>query len=133
MAPDALLRPETLAALGSVSYRALLTSAAQDPSQLPAAGQRFAQAFRGRYGRRPGRYAAYGYEAMAVVLDSILRAGDGGDNRHSVVDAFFGTRDRRSVVGTYSIDEVGNTTLDRLTGYRLERGGATPIARLRTP
>ena len=44
---------------------------------------------------------------MAVVLDSIERAGDQGDGRDSVVDAFFDTRDRDSILGTYSIDEVG--------------------------
>jgi branched-chain amino acid transport system substrate-binding protein len=100
----------------------LVTSAAQDPAQLPPAGERFARAFRRRYAREPGRYAAYGYEAMGVVLDSIRRAGDQGDSRDAVVDAFFDTQDRDSVLGTYSIDEVGNTTLGRLSGYRLTDG-----------
>jgi branched-chain amino acid transport system substrate-binding protein len=100
----------------------LVTSAALDPSQLPPAGERFVRAFRRRYAREPGRYAAYGYEAMAVVLDSIRRAGDQGDSRDAVVDAFFDTHDRDSVLGTYSIDEVGNTTLGRLAGYRLTGG-----------
>jgi branched-chain amino acid transport system substrate-binding protein len=131
MAPDALLRQDALATLGaSPTHPLRITSAAQDPSQLPASGQRFVQAFRGRYGRRPGRYGAYGYEAMAVVLDSIRRAGDSGDDRDSVVDAFFDTRDRESVLGTYSIDEVGNTTLGRLSGYRLERQQAKVVAGL---
>ena len=57
-----------------------------------------------------------------MVLDSIRRAGDQGDSRDAVVDAFFDTQDRDSVLGTYSIDEVGNTTLDRLAGYRLADG-----------
>ena len=100
----------------------LVTSAAQDPAQLPPAGERFVQAFRRRYAGEPGRYAAYGYEAMGVVLDSIRRAGDQGDSRDAVVDAFFDTQDRDSVLGTYSIDEVGNTTLGRLSGYRLTGG-----------
>ena len=131
MASDALLRQDALATLGaSPTHPLRITSAAQDPSQLPASGQRFVQAFRGRYGRRTGRYGAYGYEAMAVVLDSIRRAGDSGDDRDSVVDAFFDTRDRESVLGTYSIDEVGNTTLGRLSGYRLERQQAKVVAGL---
>jgi branched-chain amino acid transport system substrate-binding protein len=100
----------------------LVTAAAQDPRQLPPVGQRFARAFRARYGRKPGRYAAYGYEAMAVVLDSIRRAGERGDERDAVVDAFFDTEDRDSVLGTYSIDEVGNTTLERMAGYRFADG-----------
>lgn len=110
----------------------LATSAALDPSQLPADGQEFAEAFRAEYGREPGRYAAYGYEAMAVILDSIDRADDPED-RGSVVDAFFETGNRESVLGTYSIDEVGNTTLDRMTGYEFRAGEPRPAARLRVP
>jgi len=117
MTTDALLNPAGLHALASSS--ALVTSAAQDPSQLPASGQRFARAFQDRYNRAPGRYAAYGYEAMAVVLDSIRRAGDSGADRDSVVSSFFDTTNRHSVLGTYSIDDVGDTTLNRLAGYRI--------------
>jgi branched-chain amino acid transport system substrate-binding protein len=109
------------------------TSAALDPTQLPPAGEAFVQRFRDEYGRPPGRYGAYGYEAMAVVLDSVDRAGNEGTDREAVVDAFFDTADRDSVLGTYSIDEVGDTTLGRLTGYRLEQGRARPIAELSVP
>lgn len=124
MGTDALLMPAVPAwlASGGQLRQVLLTSAAEDPSQLPRAGQRFLRAFRERYRREPGRYAAYGYEAMAVVLDSIRRAGDAGDDRDSVVDAFFDTANRHSVLGTYSIDDVGNTTLDRLAGFSLVNG-----------
>ncbi|HEY7150893.1 MAG TPA: branched-chain amino acid ABC transporter substrate-binding protein [Solirubrobacterales bacterium] len=110
-----------------------LTAAAQDPAQLPSSGKRFLRAFRQRYGRAPGPYAAYGYEAMAVVLDSIRRAGESGDQRDSVVSAFFDTQDRRSVLGTYSIDDAGNTTLNRLAGYRVRAGRPVLFASLRAP
>ena len=70
---------------------------------------------------------------MAVVLDSIRRAGDQGDSRDGVVDAFFDTRDRASVLGTYSIDEVGDTTLGRLAGYRLVGGRPRFDTALRVP
>ncbi len=127
MASDAVL-------LGAPSEPGLLaTSATQDPSQLPPAGQRFVRAFAQRYGRQPGRYAAYGYEAMAVVLDSIRRAGDRGDDRDAVVDAFFDTQDRDSVLGAYSIDAVGDTTLGRLAGFRLAGGRPRFETALRVP
>jgi branched-chain amino acid transport system substrate-binding protein len=64
---------------------------------------------------------------MAVICDSIDRASDPTD-RGDVADAFFETADRQSVIGTYSIDEVGETTLDRMTGYRIGAGGPTPVA-----
>ena len=110
----------------------LYTSAALDPRQLPPAGREFADRFEAEFGRAPGRYAAYGYEAMAVVLDSIERAADPAD-REAVVDAFFATEKRESVLGAYSIDEVGDTTLDRLTGYEAATGQVRPVAELRVP
>jgi branched-chain amino acid transport system substrate-binding protein len=110
-----------------------ITSAAEDPSELPPAGQRFVRDFRDRYGREPGRYAAYGYEAMAVVLDSIRRAGDSGTDRQAVIDQFLATTDRDSILGTYSIDEVGNTTLDRLAGYAVRNGRLVFDTALRAP
>ena len=64
-----------------------------------------------------------------MILDSIERASDPAD-RAAVIDAFFETTDRDSVLGTYSIDEVGDTTLDRMTGYELGRGGREPVARI---
>ncbi len=49
--------------------------------------------------------AFYGYEAMALILDSIA----GGD-RAGAVEAALGTKDRDSILGRYSIDEEGHTT-----------------------
>jgi branched-chain amino acid transport system substrate-binding protein len=66
---------------------------------------------------------------MAVILDSIDRASDPAD-RAAVTDAFFATADRESVLGTYSIDDLGETTLDRMTGYRFEGAGARPVVEL---
>jgi branched-chain amino acid transport system substrate-binding protein len=113
--------------------RLRLTAAAQNSAQLPPpAGPEFVRGYGVEYGRPPDPYAAYGYEAMAVVLDSIERAEEPVD-RSAVIDAFFDTVDRRSVLGAYSIDEVGNTTLDRMAGYRVRRGRPVFDTALRAP
>ena len=109
--------------LGHLVVSLRLVSGPQAPSQLPDGD--FATRFRSRYGRAPGRFAAYGYEAMAVVLDAIDRAGDPLDRR-SVIDAFFATGARQSILGTYSIDEVGDTTLDRVGAYASAGGRLRP-------
>lgn len=124
MTSDAELEP---AAVAGQPQGTMATSAALDPSQLPLAGRAFGRAFERRFDRPPGRYAAYGYEAMAVILDSIERASEPAD-RDAVVEAFFETADRDSILGRYSIDEVGDTTLVRMTGYRIEAGAARPVA-----
>ncbi len=64
-----------------------------------------------------------------MICDSIDRASDPLD-RSAVVDAFFATADRNSILGTYSIDDLGQTTLDRMTGYRLAGGRPEPAVEL---
>ena len=59
---------------------------------------------------------------MAVVLDAIKRAGDKGNDRQAVIDQFFATKDRDSVLGTYSINENGDTTLTDYGAQRVEGG-----------
>lgn len=131
LASDAVLTPYASERV-TIPEGLLATSAALDPTQLPPPGQDFAKAFEAEYGRAPGRYAAYGYEAMAVILDSIDRASDPAD-RPSVVAAFFETADRDSILGEYSIDTVGNTTLDQMSGYELIGGRERPVAELEVP
>ena len=101
-----------------------MVEAAQAPQQLPPAGRPFVDAFRSAYDREPGPYAAYGYEAMALVLDAIERAGDQAEDRSAVLDELLATGDRESVLGRYSITPLGNTTLESVAGYRIRAGRA---------
>jgi branched-chain amino acid transport system substrate-binding protein len=54
----------------------------------PPPDDRFAAAFTERFGRKPGPWAAYGYEAMRRVLRAISVAGSKGNDRRAVVDAY---------------------------------------------
>jgi branched-chain amino acid transport system substrate-binding protein len=103
--------------------RVHITTPTLEPDQYGRAARQFYADFHARYGRSPQPYAIYGYEAMRVVLDAITRAGVAGDNRQAVVDAFFATRDRASVLGTYSIDSRGDTTLGRYGTLRVNPSG----------
>ena len=122
MVTDAELAPEVGESPGT-----LATSAALDPSQLPAAGQRFAAAFEDAYGRAPGRYAAYGYEAMALVLDVDRAAPPTPPTATAVVDAVFGLQ-RPRLDPRHVLDRRASATRRsaRMTGY--ERGASGRIA-----
>ena len=65
-------------------------------------------------------YAIYGYEAMKVALLAIQNAGDKGNDRAAVIDAFFHIKNRDSVLGKYSIDENGDTTLSDYGANRVK-------------
>ncbi|MDZ5620554.1 branched-chain amino acid ABC transporter substrate-binding protein [Nocardioides sp. HM23] len=109
-----------------VEDRVFLTNPTLDELEFPAAGQRFYRDFQEVYGHDPEPYAIYGYEAMSLVLDAIDRAGDdaGSDDagRAAVVEAVFGTKDRESVLGTYDIDDYGDTTLTAYGAYAVLDG-----------
>lgn len=108
-----------------LEQRVFLTNPTLDQAFYPPEGQRFFADFRSRYGRDPEPYAIYGYEAMSVVLDAIANANGAGTDaagRQAVVDAFFATTGRTSVLGTYDIDQYGDTTLPDYGGFRVEDG-----------
>ncbi|MBI5107059.1 MAG: branched-chain amino acid ABC transporter substrate-binding protein [Solirubrobacterales bacterium] len=107
-------------ALRGLRPRLRLTDPALPPADYGAAGAAFADRFRQRWGHAPEPYAIFGYEAMAVVLDAVAAA---GPDRQRVIDAFFATRDRDSVLGRYSIDAHGDTTLAPYGGLTVSPGG----------
>jgi hypothetical protein len=103
-----------------------LISGPAEPSELPSVAQETLGRFADEFGRDPGPWAAYGYEAMASTLAAIDRAGDPLD-RGSVIDSYFDGTERDSVLGTYAITDEGETSLDApLAGYRI-----TPDGRLK--
>jgi branched-chain amino acid transport system substrate-binding protein len=105
-----------------VQQQSYLTAPTVAPEELPPAGQQFYKDYEAEYGEPQNQidpYAVYGYEAMAIVCDSIA---EGGDDRAAVIDAFFATKGRESPLGTYDIDPDGDTTLSDYGGYRAEGG-----------
>jgi branched-chain amino acid transport system substrate-binding protein len=108
----------------SVGKRVKLSVATLNPESYPPEGQEFFKTFSEEYGEQnPDPYAIYGYEAMRLVMDAIERAGEA--NKESVLKALFETKDRESVLGNYSIDENGDTTLSDYGIYTVEDGELT--------
>jgi len=103
------------------------TIATLDPANFPPDGKKFFQDFQTTYGGgTPDPYAIYGYEAMDLILDSIEAAGDKGGDRQAVIDQVLkNTKGRESVLGTYDIDENGDTTLTDYGLYKIEDGKLT--------
>jgi len=101
-----------------VAGQTYITNPTLDPKLYPPAAQDFFKTFKQKYGHDPYPYAIYGYEAMKVALTAMQNAGDKGNDRAAVIDAFFKIKNRDSVLGKYSIDENGDTTL---TDYGADR------------
>ena len=121
---SALEEPAFTGALGAAGAQTYLTTPILPLADYPPPAARVLAEYRRRFGGRPGAYALYGYEAMSVVLDAIRRAAERGNDRQAVIDRFFQTKDRRSVLGTYSVLASGETTLSRYGVDRVSGGHA---------
>jgi branched-chain amino acid transport system substrate-binding protein len=106
----------------AVAERTRITVATLAPDQYPPDGQKFFREYERRYGdSSPDPWAIYGYEAMRLALDAVERSGSG--ENADVLGALFDTSDRDSVLGTYSIDANGDTTLTEYGVYSIADGG----------
>jgi branched-chain amino acid transport system substrate-binding protein len=108
----------------SVDPQVILTAPTLPLAEYPASARAFAAAYERRYGP-PEPDSILGYEAMSLLLSAITKATDHGRApavRTKVRAAIFATHDRRSVIGTYSIDPNGDTTLNRYGVYEIVDG-----------
>ena len=103
----------------AVQRRIHVTTPALPPRLLPAPARAFRNRFRATFGHPPAPEALQAYEAASAVLHAIRAAGEKGNDRRAVTEAFFAIRDRESVLGRYSIDRFGDTSLSRYAGNRV--------------
>jgi branched-chain amino acid transport system substrate-binding protein len=107
----------------NVQQRVKLTVATLDPAEYPPDGQKFFRDYEAEYDEsNPNPYAVYGYEAMDLILDTCERLGSDCGDRQAMIDALYETKGRESVLGTYDIDENGDTTLTDYGVYRVRNG-----------
>jgi branched-chain amino acid transport system substrate-binding protein len=97
--------------------------------QYPAAARAVMRAYRRRFGKPASVYALYGYAAMEDVLAAIKKAGRQATDRAELLRVFFHHLGRirassaPGVIGSYTIDGNGDSSLRTFDGYRLTAGG----------
>jgi branched-chain amino acid transport system substrate-binding protein len=124
--PDGVAESAFSSKIGSSAEKVtFITQPTLDPKLYPQAGQDFFKEYKAKFGADPEPYAIYGYEAMSIALQAIQNAGDKGNDRQAVIDAFYKIKDRESVLGKYSVDENGDTTLTDYGGNRIQGGKLT--------
>jgi branched-chain amino acid transport system substrate-binding protein len=126
--PDGVSNPEFFNAQegglpADIAEKVKVTVATLSPEEYPPEGQEFFDRFREMYDvTAVDPYAIYGYEAMRLVLDTCEQLGPDCTDRQAMIDALFQTKGRESVLGTYDIDENGDTTITDYGVYRVEDG-----------
>jgi branched-chain amino acid transport system substrate-binding protein len=122
--------PEERGVSDTTGARIRLTAPKLPPQEYGAEGRKFFADYQAEYGEEPsGPYPIYGYEAMKLALRSIAQAGpqatDPERGREAVRARLAETSNRASALGTYNLDEGGDTSLDDYATYTIEDGKLT--------
>jgi branched-chain amino acid transport system substrate-binding protein len=122
--PDGIYVDELITQAGDSAEGIWVTFGGLPESELPPKGQDFVETFEQKYDQDIQPYTAYAYEAANVMLDAIEKAyeEDGEVTREGVLREIFATEDYKGVLGTWSFDEDGDTTLTELSVQRVEDG-----------
>jgi branched-chain amino acid transport system substrate-binding protein len=126
--PDGIFVDELLGQAGDAAEGIYVTFGGVPESEYSAEGQEFVETYESKYNDQIQPYTAYAYEAANVMLDAIERAADeagGVPERQAVVEEVFATEDFEGVLGTWSFDEEGDTTLTELSIQTVENNEFT--------
>ena len=122
IAPDGFSDPKSNTASFDDSY---VSVAGQPPSGLKGEGKTFVTDFGAQIGATPNPYSQYGAQAMLVMLDAIAKATD--MTRASVAKNLFGLKVTNGIIGTFTINDKGDTSLNPITIYQQKAGKLNPL------
>jgi branched-chain amino acid transport system substrate-binding protein len=122
MVPDGCFEESFISAAGAANLngRAFITFGGKPPSKLTGKGAEFVEKYKKQYKAEPEAYAVYGYMCAKVALDAIRRAGK--KDRAAIREAVAQTKEVDGVLGTWSFDANGDTTLQTMTGNTVKDG-----------
>jgi len=118
MGPDGIYEQAFIEDAGDAAEGVYITFGGVPPSKLTGKGAEWYQAYKSKFGGEPEAYAAYGYESMKVALDAISRAGR--KDRDAIRAAIFATKNYQGVLGTWSFDANGDTSLTTMSGRQVK-------------
>jgi branched-chain amino acid transport system substrate-binding protein len=117
MGPDGINCSEFLKQAGPAGEGVYSTFGGVPPEKYTGKSADWLKAYDAKYqNKSPNAYAIYGYEAAKVVLAAIAKAGDKADDRATVLANVMGTKDYEGVLGKWSFDANGDTTLTQFSG-----------------
>jgi len=122
--PDGFSDPN---ANGSVANGAYISVAGEPPTGLTGAGANFVKSFGKSIGATPNPYAAYGAQAMEVMLQAISV---GGGQRSTTTKALFGLSVPNGILGNFTINASGDTSLTPVTIYKQSGKSLVPVKTL---
>lgn len=112
----------TIEGAGDAANEMHITQPGVPVEQLTGAGKEFVDGFTEQHGKAPNPYTAYAAQAAEVLIAAIEK---GGTDRAAVSAALFETDIQDGIVGSFQIDENGDTTLGKVSVYQIKNGEET--------
>jgi branched-chain amino acid transport system substrate-binding protein len=110
----------TIEGAGAAANNMYISQPGLPEDKLTGAGRQFVADFKAETGKSAvDPYTAYAAQATVVLLDAIERS-DG--TRPSVAEELFNTDIKGGILGDFSIDENGDTTLGTVTFFQVKNG-----------
>jgi len=125
---SSLADPAFLSALSGAATNVYVSVPGIPSGQLNSEAKAFISAFKQRYGHAPDGQAIFGYAAMETLLSVMHKAGKSANNRDTVAKDFLAVKNEASVLGPFSIDSDGNTTLNSFVLNRVRGGSLVPVS-----
>jgi branched-chain amino acid transport system substrate-binding protein len=124
MGPDGINCSEFLKEAGPAADATVYsTFGGVPPEKYTGKAADWLKAYAAKFGsNNPNPYAIYGYEAAKVVLAAIAKAGEKAGDRATVLANVMGTKDYDGVLGKWSFDANGDTTLTQFSGSVAKSG-----------
>lgn len=114
----------TIEGAGAAANGMYITQPGVPVDQLKGAGKEFVDGFTEQFGKAPNPYTAYAAQAAQVLLSAIEK---GGTDRAAVSSALFETDVTDGIIGSFQIDENGDTTLGLVSVYQVKNGEETYV------
>jgi branched-chain amino acid transport system substrate-binding protein len=111
--PDGILEQAFLDDGGEDAEGVYASFGGVPPTAYEGATLEWSARYKAFAGGEPEPYAVYGYEAAKVALAAIERAGV--KDRDAIRQAVFATTDYAGILGTWSFDQYGDTSLTRMS------------------
>jgi branched-chain amino acid transport system substrate-binding protein len=111
----------TIEGAGAAANSMYISQPGIPTDQLKGAGKKFVADFEADTGKSTvDPYTAYAAQAASVLLDAIDRAGT--DDRAKIAEDLFKTDIKDGILGSFKIDENGDTTLGTVTFFQVKNG-----------
>jgi len=128
MGPDGIFEQSWIDAAGEAAEGTYITFGGIPPEELTGAGETFIASYNEKYPDAvAAAYTAYGYEAATVLLGALERAAatnpaDNAALRAAITTEMFATKDFAGVLGTWSFNAEGDTSLTEMSGQIVKDG-----------